>query len=99
MRRTFRSIRGEMVRRSFSVAVVKYVLTPEGGGRSLPVLELLSDSLGEPAAEQPHHEEQRHTGTDHGQDVVLGRRCHHLHGQVPKSLSRRHLVDGREKDN
>lgn len=34
MRRTFRSIRGEMARRSFSVAVVKYVLTPEGGAES-----------------------------------------------------------------
>lgn len=42
-------------------------------GRGLPVLQLLSDTFGESAAEQPHQEEQRHACTNHSQDVVLGR--------------------------
>lgn len=42
-------------------------------GRGLPVLQLLSDALGDPAAEEPHQEEQRHAHTNHSQDVVLGR--------------------------
>jgi len=51
-------------------------------GRGLPVLQLLREALGEAAAEQPHHEEQRHAAADHRQDVVLGRGRHHLHGEV-----------------
>lgn len=42
-------------------------------GRGLPVLQLLSDALGDPAAEEPHQEEQRHAHANHSQDVVLGR--------------------------
>lgn len=42
-------------------------------GRGLPVLQLLSDALGDPAAEEPHQEEQCHARTNHSQDVVLGR--------------------------
>lgn len=62
----------------------------------LPVLQLLCDTLGDSATEESHQEEQGHAGANHGQDVVLGRRCHHLHGEVRESLRRSHLVEGED---
>lgn len=53
------------------------VISPMGvscprSGRGLPVLQLLSDTFGESATKQPHQEEERHTSTNHSEDVVLG---------------------------
>lgn len=62
----------------------------------LPVLQLLCDTLGESATEESHQEEQGHAHANHGQDVVLGGRCHHLHGEVRESVRRSHLETGED---
>lgn len=59
----------------------------------LPVLQFSRHSLGDPTAQQPHQEEDAHAQCDHEQDVVLGGRGHHLHGQVGEALGWRHLQD------
>lgn len=61
---------------------------------SLPVLQLPGHPLGDAAAQQPHQEEGEHAQRHHQQDVVLGRRRHHLHGQVREAVGRRHLQVG-----
>lgn len=62
--------------------------------RHLPVFQLPRHPLGDAAAQQPHQEEGEHAQRHHQQDVVLGRRRHHLHGQVREAVCRRHLRAG-----
>ena len=61
----------------------------------LPVLQLLSYSLGDAAAEQPQDEEDGHAHADGRQQVRLRGGRHHLHGQVRQAVGRRHLEDKR----
>lgn len=53
-----------------------------GEEQLLPVLQFSGHAFGEAAADQPHQEEHAQAERHHQQDVVLGRRGHHLHGQV-----------------
>lgn len=63
--------------------------------RPLAVFQLPCHPLGDAAAQQPHQEEGKHAQRHHQQDVVLGGRRHHLHGQVREAVRRRHLrVEG-----
>lgn len=60
----------------------------------LPVLQFSCHLLGDPTTQQPHQEEDAQAQCDHEQNVVLGGRCHHLHGQVGEALCWGHLQDG-----
>lgn len=62
-----------------------------GGGRILPVLQFPRHALGEASTDQPDQEQHAHAERDHQQDVVLGGRGHHLHGQVGEAFCWRHL--------
>lgn len=58
---------------------------------ALPVLELSCHALRDPPTHQANQEQYADAPTDHRQDVVLRRGCHHLHGKIREAICWGHL--------